>query len=246
MRIRFIYRNLRAKWRDQRAEIGFLLRNIKKGDVVVDCGANKGSYIFSLSRAVGPHGKVIAFEPQPTLYSYLMDEVQKCKLSNVVVEKMALSDTIGSADIYVPGGEVSPGASLEKIIAQRGEFCSYRVPVTTLDSYFETEQPKISAIKIDVEGHELAVLKGAVRIIGSDRPALVVECEQRHLTDNTVNDVCAWILEKGYEGWFVCGGKTLPLNEFRIEKHQPVGLGDFWNDKKYYNNFLFSKKIASI
>lgn len=240
MNLRFIYRNLKARFRDQRQEIKALLAHIKPGDTVVDCGANKGSYVFTLSRAVGLNGTVIAFEPQRKLAAYLRNMVQSCGLNNVCIEEKGVSDHAGTMQLLIPGGDTSPGASLEKSIMQREECASYPVDVVSLDEYFAARTGRISALKIDVEGHEFAVLQGAQNILKQDAPLLVFECEQRHLSDISVAEILAWLEALGYGGWFIRHGELRPLAEFCIELHQQQQGERFWDAPDYCNNFVMT------
>lgn len=241
MNLRFIYRNLKARFRDQRQEIKALLKHIQLGDSVVDCGANKGSYIWTLSRAAGENGQVIAFEPQRKLAAYLREMVQSCGLHNVRIEEKGISDHAGTMQLMIPGGDTSPGASLEQSILQREDCATYPVTVVSLDEYFAARTRKISAIKIDVEGHEFAVLQGAQNILKQDAPLLVFECEQRHLTGTTVAEILAWLKEHGYDGWFILHGALRPIAEFRIELHQKRQDERFWDAPDYCNNFIMKK-----
>lgn len=242
MNLRFAYRNLKARFRDQRQEISALLKHIQPGDTVVDCGANKGSYVWTLSRAVGKSGQVIAFEPQRKLASYLRAMVQSCGLPNVRIEEKGISDHAGSMQLMIPGGDTSPGASLEQSIMQREECATYPVEVVSLDEYFAARKQKISAIKIDVEGHEFAVLQGAKNIIEQDAPLLVFECEQRHLSGTTVEEILQWLLARGYDGCFIQHGLLRPINEFRSELHQRQQGERFWDAHDYCNNFIMRRK----
>lgn len=242
MNLRFIYRNIKARFRDQHQEIKALRANIRPGDIVVDCGANKGSYIWTLSRAVGRRGKVIAFEPQPRLADYLRQMVSSCDLKNVHIEEKGVSNHSGRMPLFVPDGGSSPSASLEQSLKQRANCASYPVEVVTLDEYFANREHKISAIKIDVEGHEFSVLRGARKILEQDAPLLVFECEQRHLSGITVGEILDWLRAIGYEGWFVRGGKLLPISDFDVEQHQKRCGEKFWDAPDYCNNFIMLSK----
>ena len=241
MNLRFIYRNLKARFRDQHQEIKALRAHIRPGDVVVDCGANKGSYVWTLSRAVGRHGKVIAFEPQRKLAGYLRQMVSSCAMTNVHVEEKGISDHSGRMQLLVPGGDTSPSASLEQSLMQRESCATYPVEVVTLDEYFAKREHKINAIKIDVEGHEFSVLQGARKILEQDAPLLVFECEQRHLSGTSVGEILAWLRAIGYDGWFIRCGKLLPISEFDIEQHQKRQGERFWDAPDYCNNFIMKK-----
>lgn len=244
MNLRFIYRNLKARFRDQRQEIRALLAHIRPGDTVVDCGANKGSYVWTLSRAVGKNGQVVAFEPQRKLATYLREMVQSCGLRNVRIEEKGISDHAGTMQLMIPGGDTSPGASLEQSILQREDCAAYPVEVVSLDEYFAARTRKISAIKIDVEGHEFAVLQGAQNILKRDAPLLVFECEQRHLSGTTAAEILAWLQAHGYDGWFIRHGTLCPVAEFRIELHQKQQGERFWDEPDYCNNFIMIKQTA--
>jgi predicted methyltransferase len=87
MQARFLWRAFKARWRDQRAELSIIRDHISPGDTVCDVGAHKGTYTYWLSRWVGNSGRVLAFEPQPSLAAYLRRTVP---LHNVVVEQKAL------------------------------------------------------------------------------------------------------------------------------------------------------------
>ncbi len=241
MNLRFIYRNLKARFRDQHQEIKALVEHIRSGDTVVDCGANKGSYVWTLSKAVGKHGQVVAFEPQPKLANYLQEMAASCGLHNVRVEGKGISEHAGILQLLVPGGDTSPSASLEQSLKLREDCATYPVEVVTLDGYFARRTQKISAIKIDVEGHEFSVLRGARNILENDAPLLVFECEQRHLTGATVGEILAWLQALGYDGWFVQSGKLRAISEFNAAQHQRQQSEKFWNQPDYCNNFILRK-----
>jgi hypothetical protein len=117
---------------------------------------------------------------------------------------------------------------------------SVRVPVVTLDDYFgRPGAPRIAFIKCDCEGHEIEVFRGAERLLRRDRPVLLFECEQRHLPASTPAAVFDYLRGLGYRGHFFHASGLLPLEQFRLEIHQPVKPGRFWDEKDYYNNFAF-------
>jgi FkbM family methyltransferase len=236
-RARFLYRAWRARWRDQRAELGEALRRIRPGDTVVDIGAHKGAYLYWMRRAAGPAGRVYGFEPQPALHAYLRRTVSERGWTNVEVLPFALSDRQGSAAIHVPEGETSPGASLEPRTGGRTVPCT----LETLDHVL-VDASRLSFIKCDVEGHELAVFRGARRILSNQAPALLFECEARHLSTHGMQDVFAFLQGLGYEGWFFAGDALLPLARFDPAVHQARTGERFWDRAGYFNNFLFLRR----
>jgi len=241
MLLRFLYRGLRARWRDQRAEIAALVGAIRPGEAAVDVGANKGSFLPSLSWAAGP-GKVVAFEPQPALAEYLRRACRAARLTNVVVEASGVSDRAGSLTLHVPGaGVASPGASFEPAIAALSPGRDLSIPVVTLDEYFRSETRRIAAIKVDVEGHELAVLRGAQEILARHAPLVVFECEARHVGEEGVLAALGFFAERGYDGGFVRRNRLIGLEQFDPALHQKRSGGRFWDSPDYCNNFVMRK-----
>jgi FkbM family methyltransferase len=239
--LRFLFRGLKARWRDERAEIGALVGAIRPGDVAVDVGANKGSFLPSLSWAAGP-GTVVAFEPQPALADYLRRACRAARLTNVVVEAAGVSDRAGRLTLHVPGaGGVSPGASFEPVVAAVSPGRDVAVPVVTLDDYFQSETRKIAAIKVDVEGHELAVLRGAEGMLARHAPLVVFECEARHVGVEGLRAALTFFAERGYGGWFVRRRRVVGLQEFDSSVHQDQSAGRFWDAPGYCNNFIMRK-----
>ncbi len=233
MQARFLWRALKARWRDQRAELSIIRDHIRPGDTVCDVGAHKGNYTYWLSRWVGNSGRVLAFEPQPSLAAYLRQTVPS---HNVVIEQKALWSETGALDLFVPAPN-SPGASLVAT-TDRSDGPRLQVPVVALDDYLPHEK-RVSLLKVDAEGAELAIFQGARRILGESRPLLVFECENRHLPHGSVEDVFAFLAECGYKGYFFSPGGVRPLSAFNAVIHQSQGVSRFWDKADYCNNFLF-------
>lgn len=239
MKARFIWRALKTRYRDGVAELLAIKRAVHPDDTVCDIGANKGGYTYWLSRWV-PKGHVVAFEPQVRLASYLSGVCAAIGLKNVTVEAKAVGAKSGILTLYVPGDSESPGASLSRKVAARERCRSVSVPVVSLDEYF-TPDIRIGALKIDVEGAEMAVFEGAKRILTQQSPLLVFECENRHLESGTVFDVFRYLRDLGYDGEFVCKKQLRPLSEFNPAIHQKQEGARFWDAKDYCNNFVFRK-----
>jgi FkbM family methyltransferase len=230
MNSRFLWRAWRARLADQAMELALIRRHSRRGGLACDVGANKGSYLYWMARW---SGRVVAFEPQPGLAAYLKTISATLPLRNVTVEQKGVSDHSGVLTLHMPSVN-SPEASLEPIEgAQRID-----VPVVSLDDYFAPGE-RLALLKVDVEGHELGVFRGADRILREDRPVLLFECEQRHLKTGSVFDCFRHLEARGYAGRFIHGRSLRPVSEFDLETHQSQVGDRFWRAPGYSNNFLF-------
>jgi hypothetical protein len=113
------------------------------------------------------------------------------------------------------------------------------IDVTTLDAFFASQDRGPDFIKIDVEGHELAVLEGARQTLQSRRPALLIEIEARHRPDGIVQPVFDLLHSQGYEGSFFLNGQRRPLAEFDPARHQHIDEHAASTPRGYVNNFAF-------
>lgn len=146
-----------------------LLRYIlKPGDTFVDVGANVGFYTRIGSTLVGETGRVFAFEPLPAALRLLKMNTES--LTNVVVDASALSDHQGEEDFHVR----EQGDTSSLLAGEPGS--KVRVAVTTLDRRLLGEDAtRVDFMKIDVEGAELSVLRGATKMIEKYQPLVYFE-----------------------------------------------------------------------
>lgn len=230
LKARYLWRAYRARLQSQASELALIRRCVRPDDLVCDIGANKGAYLYWMARWAR---RSVAFEPQPGLARYLRTVADTLPLTNVTVEEMAVADRSGLLNLYVPSPN-SPEASLELIQGA----ATLRVPVVALDQYF-SEDERLAFLKIDVEGAELAVFRGAERILRDHRPALLFECEQRHLNHGTVFDCFSFLEARGYRGGFIDGRRLRPISQFDLVRHQSQEGARFWRAPGYCNNFLF-------
>lgn len=192
----------------------------RRGEDAIDVGANFGGYVHFMQRHAR---RVIAFEPVPEFVRVLRAKFG----DNVVVEPIALSNRVGEAMLYIPvisGVKVGGCSSLSSVAAAGYATRDViRARVARLDdSYAGT----VGFIKVDVEGHEQAVLEGAVETIRRCQPRLLIEIEERHSPGGTVR-VSALLGELGYNGYYVHAGKLHDIEDFSVGRLQtPSRLPD--------------------
>ena len=151
-----------------------LWRLVGPGEVAVDVGANIGHMTSVMAWRLGQHGKIISIEPHPELFEELRFNVTRWQsLMNApkfVLHNLAVSNRLGRALLHVPQGfRANRGiATLLESSAQESSSETHSVNVTTLDALIPGIE-KIGVLKIDVEGYELAVLRGSVELLSSKR-----------------------------------------------------------------------------
>jgi len=157
-------------------ELAAWKRILRPGDAVIDGGANYGYWTLVASRLVGPTGRVFSFEANPPTADRLQSNVAASAASNVVIERMALSDTQGSATINNAAHNPIGGHASLKPHTGWDWATSTDVPTTTADALAHRDDwPPIRLIKLDIEGAELPALRGMAGILARHRPFLTVE-----------------------------------------------------------------------
>jgi len=241
---RFVRRRLmQSRYRREIAETGeaelFELRRlVRSGDLALDVGSNLGTYAYELGRL---SGRTIAFEPNPALARFVAD----LHLEGVEVRELALSSRDETAELFIPQMDKAHGAaSLREGAATATGGAVEPVPVRAcrLDSI---ALDPVRFIKIDVEGFEEEVLRGARATIARDQPTLLIEIEER-FNPGGLSRIADSLAELGYSGHFFLKGSWRPLSEFDLGAHQrsfKTGVCAFQDqvrrEVEYINNFLF-------
>jgi FkbM family methyltransferase len=159
------------------AEMSFVEKFLKPGMCVLDIGAHHGLYTILASKRVGSGGKVIAFEPSPRERRVLMRNIRINFLSNVLVEPYALGAGPAKANLFlVEGGE--DGCNSLRPPAVTATTQTVSVDVISLDEYLLKTGHRVDFVKLDVEGGEREMLRGASRLLASSsRPVFLVEVQ---------------------------------------------------------------------
>jgi FkbM family methyltransferase len=227
------YHYYRARSRLDR-ELPVVCRALRAGVVAVDVGANEGVYTHAFART----GAIVeAFEPQPDCLQVLRSYVRRHANVHVRGEALGAADTEGRLRVPLRDGRaVSGWANLRDERQSRAEpAVEHKVQIRTLDSFAFRN---VAVIKIDVEGFELDVMRGARQTIATWRPLLLVELEQRHHSE-PLTSAFDQFTALGYAGVFVePRGGMRPLSEFELAIHQPLANADV-PGATYVNNFIF-------
>lgn len=225
---RWLWRRRARQWLKDEGEreltlIPFLCEPAK---ISVDVGAFMGVYVIHM---LGHSHSCVAFEPRRAAAEELRRVFRRAP---VRIEECALSEEDGEATFREPlrdGGRSTLADS--NPLEGMGDVKTQSIATRRLDSFGFAN---VGFIKIDVEGHELAVLKGALNTIERCHPALLIEIEERHRPGGlaAVRDL---LEPRGYRGSFLEGASLLPISQLPAESQDPAKAGSIG----YINNFLF-------
>lgn len=155
---------------------------IKKGDIIFDVGANIGLTSIYAGILTGRHGKVFSFEPLPSTFNILKENIKLNNLRNIYPINSALSNINGSGFIY-ENLQINRGAA-----SMYGNDNSKGIPISilTLDDFVVNNQiTNIDFMKIDIEGAELSMLKGSMKtLVEKQKPMICVEFSREVTTDS--------------------------------------------------------------
>lgn len=152
-----------------------IAQRLKPGDLAMDIGAHAGQYALIMAACCGPSGKVIAFEPDSHAREILLENLAlNPGIARPVVEEFALSDHSGPATLFSRGGDSNSSLSLSGLPTMAVEDLEQiDVTLCTLDDYLRQRGlPFPKLIKIDTEGAEILILRGAEAVLASDAEIL--------------------------------------------------------------------------
>lgn len=170
----------RHKWSsDEDKVFATLMSLITPRDVVFDIGANIGQTAIVSARCVGKDGCVVAFEPSTPNVNMLNYHLRWNRIKNVRVEAVCVGNSVGTVNFFIQGDGQHSSNSLTFSDAKNAALLeakprAVQVPITTIDAYCLATGVWPKIMKIDVEGAELDVLKGARAVLTSHRPKLLL------------------------------------------------------------------------
>ncbi|MFX1449346.1 MAG: FkbM family methyltransferase [Promethearchaeota archaeon] len=185
-----------------------IARFLKPGMVALDIGANIGSHTLPMAKIVGTKGKIIAFEPMKWALKKLKRNITLNNFNNIIIENIALSDKTEFKEVWFRSSW-----TVDNTIINDANI-PHEVQMETLDKYINTHHlKKVDFIKIDVDGYEFKVLRGAIETLKKFKPTMVVE-----IGDYTLKEV-GDNLEDLIEFLFSLGYKIYDVNHYKIYKN---------------------------
>jgi FkbM family methyltransferase len=226
LRLPFIYRNYYEL--DYEKDSVLAIRTlIKKGDIILDVGAQMGLMTVLFNKLSGKEGKVLSYEPTPSTYKILSKTLELNNISSVTIQK-AVSDKNGIAFFNISEQECDAANSLSQN-SNRKSNNQIEVIVTSIDNeVMENKLEKLNFIKIDAEGAEYKVLLGASLSIDNFKPTILLALHPKAINDfgDTLELIWNYIELKEYD---------IFENNLLLKKE------DFCSRVNLFDVFLFSK-----
>lgn len=229
------------------AELLILEYFLNKNSVFFDIGTNKGEYAYYAEKLMNPKN-IYLFEPEKKLNKQLQAIFGNCQVFD-----LALSDNKGKHQFKIPlingvADNCLSSLEVENKEDNETEAIIYEVKTDTLDNFTKEKNIIPDVIKIDVEGHELSVLKGAENFINKNHPTLIIEIEQRHHKDINIESVFESFKQKGYNCYYY-SKKQSQLFSYE-NKTYLTNTKEYFGKIDYINNYIFihetNKTIQSI
>ncbi len=198
-------------------------RFARSGDLLLDIGANLGLHTLQASRIAGPSGRVLSFEPNPNMTALLRQSLEKNDCRNVTLHQCGLGSEETTLDLHVPLDHAGRGSLLEPN-SKQDPLTRISVPVKTLDSLLAGEGSRVGLVKMDVEGFESEVLRGAAELLSNSPPHGWI-FESHNLSKGLRSEPSAAILlEAGYRLFFIVG-RGMRVSQLPADEHSPPPSG---------------------
>lgn len=210
---RYVGRSLQVYGEYSELELEFIRLLLRPGDTALDVGANIGAFTVGMAQKVGAAGAVHAFEPQRAIHEVLCANAAPFK--NIMAHREAAGAEPGT--IHVPPRDYDSPGNFGGV--SLGGDAGEEVPVVTVDSM---KLQQLRLMKIDVEGMEIDVLRGANETIMRCEPALYVENDR----DERSEALISHIFGLGYRLWWLLTPMFSPRNFFR---HPEDVFGNVWS-----------------
>jgi FkbM family methyltransferase len=237
---RFIVPALAMQYRLSEPELGRLAELVPKGKAAVDVGVWWGPWSWWLARRAS---RVDSFEPN----SELVAKLQPVLPRNVTLHHVALSDRSGESTLWIPGGGAGTEGrgSLESAARTDDTWREETVTTRRLDDF---DLGDVGFVKVDVEGHEFAVLKGAVNLLTTQRPTVLVEIEEHAHREGQLDAIVAFFGDLSYRATYLSRRRWHPIEDLdrqavaamanKVATHGYV-VNSLFYAGRYVHNFVF-------
>lgn len=175
----------------------------RPGDLIFDIGVNIGSVSLRFAKkleSLGGGGSIVGFEPDRINYEKCVKNISINKFSNIEIHNIGLGENNENLYLDVPSPS-NRGMNRISVIKDRNHLSSL-ITVVALDSFLLESllSARVNLIKIDVEGYEMKVLKGALNVLKLSKPIIFIECDDNNLREqgNSASELVSYLKDFGY------------------------------------------------
>lgn len=193
-------------------EFSFIKQLTKSGDIVFECGTHHGLTAMLLSKWIGTEGKVVTFEINQQNAAIARQNIELNNINNVILEEQGLGSHKSCQKIFnKSNSSVTPDNMISLGWLKNFIYGTNEVEITTLDDYVATQSTLPTFLKIDVEGYESEVLKGATEVLKT-LPKLEIEIHTEILSryNTSVKEIFELINIESYQTWVQWGDEEEP------------------------------------
>lgn len=193
----------------------------RPGGSFLDVGANIGVLTLQMSRVAGAAGRVRALEPQPAVFALLVELLDRNRCRNVNPLQALLLDRVGVADLHI--SDATPLGVGSSVLTHDEQGAVIRVAALTIDVLYDSDET-VDYIKIDAEGAERAILRGAARTLARCRPVVQVEIHGQLMpaAERPVHELFAFMDAQGYVCVNLATQREADADEFMENTHYHV------------------------
>jgi len=201
----------------EKEETEFISTYVKKGDIVIDIGANIGLYTLLAAKKTGKTGKVISFEPTPEIFFRLEENIKGNNFTNIDSRNIGLSHKKDNLIFFVSNNGYDAWNSLAPSKDSKLQN-RIKIDVSTLDIELkEVDKSKITFVKLDVEGWEKFVILGGTEFFTNYSPLVMVEFTEKNTLNAGyhVHELYDIMIDLGYK-WYRIENRVLISEEKKI------------------------------
>ena len=216
-------------------------RLVKKGDIVLDIGANIGYFAFIESDLVGDKGKVYAVEPSFVNYKRLKENIAINEFDNILSYNLAIGDKQGKTKMYV-SDRSNWSRLIERDLPDKINEV-IEVDLQTIDSFLE-DKAKPTFIRMDVEGYEINIFRGMPQTLQLEKLSVFVELHPAILSKEEIAEIFDLFEQNGFDVKYCFLNPMLDRNPLIGFAYAQLGEYDSYKGRFFEMNISQAKKWA--
>ncbi|HEX7905926.1 MAG TPA: FkbM family methyltransferase [Chitinophagaceae bacterium] len=197
----------------EKENFSFLEKRIKTGDVIIDVGAHMGVFAVRCAQLTGKEGRVYAFEPTPSTFKVLRKIIKLNRAEeNIMAVQAAVADQRGKTNFYM--GDAVGDFANSLVNYDDSKHKGYEVNIISIDEFMTENGFGVDFLKIDAEGAELSVLRGAIKTVASQKPFCILSMHPESIRRFGHTNKQIWEFIQTHQYDVIHENKLMGENEF--------------------------------